>query len=174
VDHHLSQLGDEDRAPIIALVCAGAGSYYGELVRRQIGATWIGDGSDPRRLHLLVEPHFVHFSPVDQALEAALGGPSDPDDPRVGPATDGRFLLRTTVEDDAPESDESWVLARLDETPPMSARDYHTLTARFETLRLILELLTHRSVALGRQPRTWTVDDYLRVLAANPRDEPRD
>ena len=75
VDHYLSMLRDETREPILALVAAGAGAWFGDLVCREVGATWIGDGVEPRRLRLLLEPIFLHFSPVDLAYEAIFSGP---------------------------------------------------------------------------------------------------
>ena len=61
IDHHLSELREEDREPIITLVASGAGAWIGEFIRKQIGGSWIGDGKDPRRLRLLLEPVFLHF-----------------------------------------------------------------------------------------------------------------
>src|SRR5690606_23142913 len=69
-DHHLQGLKGEDREPILTLVAASAGAWFGELLRREMGATWIGDGKDPRKLRLLLEPAFLHLSPVDLAYEA--------------------------------------------------------------------------------------------------------
>src|SRR5688500_7457632 len=34
VDHYLRIVTDEDRVPIVALVAAGAGAYFGEVVRK--------------------------------------------------------------------------------------------------------------------------------------------
>src|SRR5690606_39766463 len=62
------------------------GAWFGELIRREIGGTWIGDGVDPRRLRLLLEPQFVHFSPVDMASEAILSGSLSSSDRRSRPA----------------------------------------------------------------------------------------
>ena len=83
VDHHLASARDEDREPILSLLASAAGAYYGELIRRHIGATWLGDGKDPRRLRLLLQPQFVFFSPVDQAYEAITGKEIEPGDPRA-------------------------------------------------------------------------------------------
>ncbi len=73
VDHYLSLARDEEREPIVSLLAAGAGAYFGELIRRHMGGTWVGDGEQPRRLRLLLEPQFIHLSPVDQAYEAIAG-----------------------------------------------------------------------------------------------------
>jgi hypothetical protein len=167
VDHYLGMGRDEDRAPILALLAAGAGAYFGELVRRAMGAIWIGDGKDPRRLRLLLEPQFLYFAPVDVALEAVLAGSPGPADGAEGDPgdVDAAFHLQTgpEAEDDA----SSWIEARLAEVPPVPEDQFHTLTCRFETLQLILELLAAKQAQEGGSPRSLGVADYLTALAAD-------
>ena len=188
VDHHLSELRGEDREPIITLVAAGAGAWFGEFVRKQIGGHWIGDGEDPRRLRLLMEPVFLHFSPVDLSYEAIFTGDLEDRDPRGpgGAVIDGAFQLdgapnptgpnNEEAADDAtpdsdsprphdPTSDRDWIAARLSELSPVPKEQYFSLTGRFEALQLILEMLAHRRVADGKSPRMWSVDDYVAALA---------
>ena len=179
VDHHLASARDEDREPILSLLASTAGAYYGELIRRHLGATWLGDGKDPRRLRLLLEPQFVFFSPVDQAYEAIAGSEIDPGDPRLPPAEpafDPAFHLRAPRDDDddddehdladqTPETeDAAWLEARLAELPPVPEDQFHSLTCRFETLQLMLELLAAKHASEGRPPRRLGVADYLRAL----------
>ncbi len=161
VDHYLGLLHDEDREPIVSLVAANAGAWFGELIRREIGATWIGDGKDPRRLRLLLEPDFVHFSPVDLAYAAILVG--EPDE-----TLDAAFHLRKTARlgESEPESDHDWVMQRLAELPPIAEDQFYSLTGRYETLRLILELLATRHASLGRVPTRYHLNDYVEVLAS--------
>ena len=165
VDHYLSLARKESRAPILALLSAEAGAFFGELVRRNLGARWLGDGADPRRLRVLLTHRFCHFSPVDLATAAILGEDPPPDDPRLppGPPLDLAFHLR---KGDEPEEDEAgWVAARLAELRPVPADEYHGLTCRYETLELILQMLAARDAAASRPPRTWGVEDYLAALA---------
>ena len=85
---------------------------------------------------------------------------------------DGSFQLRPATDpppsgsgDTAPpQSEQQWVAARLAEVPPIQQSDFYTLTGRFETLKLILELLAHRQLAQGREPRHLGLDDYVAVL----------
>lgn len=179
VDHYLRLAQSEDREAITTLVAAGAGAYYGELVREIIGGTWIGDGKDPRRLRLLVTPQFLFFAPVDQAFEAIFASMLEDDDARLpaGPPIDGAFHLRpgpasdeadatpTEVAPPAIESDAAWLEARLSELSPVAENDFYTLTCRFETLQLMLELLAAKHAGEGRAPREYGVRDYLDVLA---------
>lgn len=169
VDHYLALARDEDREPIVSLLAAGAGAYFGELVRRELGGTWVGDGRDPRRLRLLVEPQFVHFSPVDQAYEAIAGHGLDADDPRVapGPSFDSGFGLEPHPLDGAHEEasgDAQWLSERLAELPPVPEDQFHSLTCRFETLQLMLELLAAKHEDEGRPPRRLGLSDYVEVL----------
>jgi hypothetical protein len=165
VDHYLRLVQSEDREAIVTLVAAGAGAYYGELVRRVVGGTWIGDGRDPRRLRLLVSPQFLYFSPVDQALQAIVAQSGEPPD---GPIDDAFHVppgtARTT--DSAIESDSTWLEARLAELSPVPEDEFHTLTCRFETLQLMLELLATKHASEGRAPREYGLADYLDVLGA--------
>jgi hypothetical protein len=61
-------------------------------------------------------------------------------------------------------SDREWVGARLAELAPVPQEQYFSMTGRFETLQLILQMLAHRRVADGKQPRTWSIEDYLQAL----------
>lgn len=184
VDHHLTQARDETREPILALLAAGAGAYFGELVRDHVGGTWIGDGEDPRRLRLLLAPQFIHFSPVDLAFEAITGEALTPGDARLpeGPPFDAEYHLGprspSATQDDGKgetpgngggqprEDDASWLRERLAELPPVPQAEFHSLTCRFETLQLMLEMLATKHEAEGRPPRTLGLSDYVQILAA--------
>jgi hypothetical protein len=176
VDHYLRTVGDEDRTPIVALVAAGAGAYFGEVVRQQIGATWIGDGRDPRRLRVLLTHQFLYFSPVDQAIEAIAGRSLSHDDPLVpdGPPFDPSFTLTPPrpdgLDDEVPpgehDEDAAWLEERLSELSPVPEDEFVSLTCRFETLKLMLELLAAKHGSEGKRPRQYTLDDYLAALGA--------
>lgn len=182
VDHYLRTVRSETRAPILSLIAAEAGAYYGELVCRTIGGTWIGDGRDPRRLRVMMRDQFLHFAPVDQALEALLGPGRDPieigsDDEGTAIATlDTTFHARrdptppiaaaAPAEPAEPASDDaSWLADRLAELPPIGEDEYYTLTCRFETLKLVLELLATKHVSEGKSPREYHIADYVEALA---------
>jgi hypothetical protein len=168
VDHYLALLRDETREPIVSLVAANAGAWFGELIRREMGGTWIGDGADPRRLRLLLEPGFVHFSPVDMAYEAILSGSPEPGDPRLpeGASLDANYHLRKRplAPFEHEPADHDWVAERLAETPPLPEDQFFSLTGRFETLQLILELLASRELQRGREPTHYHLNDYLKAL----------
>jgi len=172
VDHYLRVARSETRPPILLLLAAEAGAWYGELVRREVGGVWIGDGKDPRSLRLLLRPQFLHFAPVDQALEALLGPESDESRMPEGPALDTTFHTRRAIvearalvdgSEPAAEDDASWLADRLADLPPISEDEYYSLTCRYETLKLVLELLATKHVAEGRSPREYGLEDYADV-----------
>jgi hypothetical protein len=183
VDHYLRMVTDDQdsrssgadwRVPIVALVAAGAGAYFGEVVRKQIGAMWIGDGRDPRRLRLLLTHQFLYLSPIDQAIEAIAGHSLGEDDPRIpeGAPFDPSFTLappRLHDDDDDDivrehDEDAAWLQERLSELAPVPEDEFVSLTCRFETLKLMLELLAAKQVTEGKLPRQYTVDDYLAAM----------
>jgi len=188
VDHYLRMAADESREPIIGLIAGGAGAYFGNLVADKLGATWIGDGRTPRRLRLLMTPQLIHFSPVDQAYEAICSRALSPDDPRIadGPAFDSSFQLRVNEppddehEDDDDDDDDlevgaavkpegvqddaTWLEERLGELSPVPEDQFHSLTTRFETLQLMLELLAGKHAHEGRSPRDLALSDYAAAL----------
>ncbi|MBL4684484.1 MAG: hypothetical protein JKY37_07845, partial [Nannocystaceae bacterium] len=169
VDHYLHMAKDEPREPIVGLVAAGAGAYFGALVSQTMGAVWAGDARNPRRLRLLMAPQLIHFSPVDQAYEAIASRALSPDDPRIadGPAFDPIFHLgaaaaspesEVTSGDATPgvpektqaQDDASWLEERLGELAPVPEDQFYSLTGRFETLQLMLELLAAKHGNEGR------------------------
>jgi hypothetical protein len=168
VDHYLASLRDETREPILSLVAANAGAWFGELVRREIGGLWIGDEVDPRRLRLLLEPQFLYFAPVDMAYEAILSGAVEPGDPRVpeGATLDTSYHLRkrSLAPFEHEPSDHDWVLDRLAESPPVPEDQFFSLTGRFETLQLILELVANRELERGSEPTRYHLNDYIAAL----------
>jgi hypothetical protein len=170
VDHHLSTAEEEGRTPILSLLAASAGAYYGELVRKQIGGTWIGDGKDPRRLRMLMKHQFIYFSPIDQALEAIAGESLDLEDARLADAEhfDTAFRLRPLPDppEDADEDhDAVWLTARLSELSEVPEDQFVTLTCRFETLTLMHEFLATKHASEGREPVELGVEDYLGAIA---------
>jgi hypothetical protein len=200
VDHYLEQARDEQRAPILALLAASAGAYFGELVRNHLGAQWIGDASDPRHLRLLLTPEFAYFSPptspsppssartpIPTTRAAPPASRSTPrstcaapparprtraerDDPDRSAARSSRGRRPhdrslSILPTDDPSDDASWIAARLGELSPVSADEFYSLTTRYETLELILQMLASRRAQAGYEPYTYTIDDYLHAFS---------
>lgn len=158
VDHYLSLARGETRAPILDLLAAGAGVYFGELVRREFGGGWVGP-PDARALRLWLGAQFLHFSPVSLAYAAIRGG--EPDDPSLDLAL---HLDDRPHEDPDQPDDAAWMAERLSAAPPLPEDQFFSLTGRFETIALIVELLVARAAQRGSDPRTYTLADYSHVL----------
>lgn len=169
VDHYLSLARKEERPEILTLLATQGGAYFGEVIRETIGAFWLGDGKDPRRLRLFITPQWLYLAPIDLAYEAIVCDNLDPEDERhpAGDVLDTAFHLQTRPGPDAAPSsktDEQWVADRLEQSPLLSPQDYHSLTGRFETMQLILELLAAKRIAEGQDPKECTLQDYLHSL----------
>ena len=188
VDHYLSLARTETRVAVLQLLAAGAGAYFGELVRQEIGGFWIGDGKDPRRLRFLLDVQPIFFAPFDIAYESILFEPLAQDDPRhpegptldteihvgsirtndKGPSTSTNEFARPRLGESNPDreliSEQEWVRQRLDEIAPVNDEEFYSLTGRYETLTLIISLLTNKHVSEGRQPHKYVLEDYLSLL----------
>jgi hypothetical protein len=133
-------------------------------------------------LRLLLTHQFLYFSPVDQAFEAIAGRSLDPGDPSIpeGPEFDPSFTLTPPrpheLDDDddddtgpldweEEEQDAQWMQERLAELCPVPEDEFVSLTCRYETLKLMLELLAAKHVSEGKRPREYTVEDYLAKMA---------
>lgn len=169
VDHYLSLAQGETREAIVTLLGGGAGAYFGEVIRQEIGGTWIGDGKDPRRLRLLLDPQFMHFSPVDLAIESIVAQQGGDEEQLAG--LDTAFRLSTSAPDGLNDearkdyvTDAKFVEERLAELPPLPVDQYYSLTGRFETLKLILEMLAIKHSSEGREPRSYVLADYVSEL----------
>ena len=163
VDHYLGLARQEQREPILSLLAAGAGAYFGDMICRELGAMWISDGSqDPRRLRLLLTHQLIHFSPIDQAFEAILATSLELEDPRhpTGAAIDSAFHLKGS----GATSEQVWIENYLAQLAPLPKDQFYSLTARFETLELILELLASKQMAENKQPVRYEISDYLHLI----------
>lgn len=169
IDHYLSQARQEQRSEILSLLSAQAGAYFGEIIRARAGAFWLGESENPRRLRLFLHSHWIYMAPSDIAYEAILADSIDSDDPRhpAGPALDAAFHLDRSLPEGAPKeqrNDADWIEDRLAETPALPADQFYSLTGRFETLELILELLSAKRIQEGVGPKELDLQDYLSGL----------
>lgn len=167
VDHYLAQARDETREPILTLLAAGAGAYFGDLVCRTIGGTWLGDGKRATSLRVLLRPQMIYFSPFALALAAIAGeavGPSDPRAPADTPLDASFLFARPPQPAEGITSDQdntTWLGEVLANLAPVPEDHFHSLTCRFETLELMLQLLAERQANRGCSPQTYTIADYV-------------
>ena len=177
VDHYLASARLEEREPILSLLAAGAGAYFGEIVRNEVGAHWLASGRDGWRLRLLLRPQFVHFSPVCMAFEAIIGNTTTAGDLRL--PTDvtyganyqlpqGRIAGAVAPADK--DDDGTWLANRLEELPAVPEDQFFSLTARYETLHVMLEFLAERHASDGHQPRDYVLQRLHRGALRIARD----
>jgi len=166
-DHYLAQARAETREPILTLLAAGAGAYFGDLVCQTIGGTWLGDGKRATSLRVLLAPQMIYFSPFAIALDAIAGEAVAPGDPRA-PADlplDSAFLFAkppaSGAEEAEQDDDTTWLSDVLANLAPVPENHFHSLTCRFETLELMLQLLAERQASRGCTPQTYTIADYV-------------
>ncbi|HFE44836.1 MAG TPA: hypothetical protein ENJ18_04970 [Nannocystis exedens] len=178
VDHYLAQARDETREPILTLLAAGAGAYFGDLVCRTIGGSWLGDGKRATSLRVLLHPQMIYFSPFAIALDAILGesiGPGDPRAPADAPH-DASFLFATpprSGDANSPDQDDTaWLKEVLTNLAPVPEHHFHSLTCRFETIELMLQLLAERQASRGCTPQTYTIADYVAAFDRPTGDAP--
>ncbi len=179
-DHYLAQARSETREPILTLLAAGAGAYFGDLVCRTIGGSWLGDGKRATSLRVLLAPQMIYFSPFAIALDAIAGESVSPGDPRA-PADaplDSAFLFARPARpadesgEPEPEDDNTWLTDVLANLAPVPESHFHSLTCRFETLELMLQLLAERQAARGCTPKTYTIADYVAAFDRSAGDAP--
>ncbi len=143
IDHYLGTVrvtlataSADRRAALLALVVPTLGALFGEIVRVLLGGEWTGTGPDPEALQLAVGP--LHFSPTAMVAEAIAEGPSPDHDATVH----APLGLRGTLE------------RALDGAAPASNEYYYSLTGRYETVVLLLDVVAATAAAGGpaREP----------------------
>ncbi len=129
VDHYLSTVrttlqtaSEEKRETLVALVVPTLGALFGEIVRALLEGEWMGSGPDPEALHLAVGP--LHFSPTAMVAEAIAEGVSPGHDATVHSPLGLRAALERALEN----------------AVPVSTEYYYSLTGRYETLVLLLDV----------------------------------
>ena len=129
VDHYLTTVrttleaaSEERRETLVALVVPTLGALFGEIVRALLEGEWMGAGPDPEALELAVGP--LHFSPTAMVAEAIVEGPSPGHDATVHSPLGLRAALERALES----------------ATPVSTEYYYSLTGRYETLVMLLDV----------------------------------
>jgi hypothetical protein len=126
LDHYLGTV-PTDQAATVDLIAATAGAYFGEVIRKELGATWELDGA-PAKWQLVLSVG-VRFAPVGAAVEAITH--DDAEGEGAWEVPDGE---RQAVEE-ALEGRE------------VSVEEYFSLSGRFETLQLVADVIAGRKAA---------------------------
>ncbi len=129
LDHNVRQVPD-DQPGARELVIATAGAYYGEVVRRHIGGSWLVRG-EPDGWRLVL-PGGLSFAPA--GFVAAAMALADVDD--YDTAFDAPPKMREMFED------------ALNAMSPVTEEQYYSLCGRFDTIEHVPDVLCARAAQL--------------------------
>jgi len=149
LDGYLRAIPHDTTQPVLELVLAAVGCYFGEVVRRKLDGRWGLVSEDPARWRIEMVNCYLHFRPVGMAAEVFRRGACEGFDGSLG-----------TLDDDALGQ----MLAR---AAPMSEDDYHSFGGRFDVLALVVDWLVGQSMAQRNPPRVFGAEEY-RVRLDDP------
>ncbi|MEO0326440.1 MAG: hypothetical protein AAF447_26065 [Myxococcota bacterium] len=120
LDHYAKEVVQEEDATILQLVAPMCGAYFGEVVRRELGAArWHAPDDTYRLWRLELEPAFLHFNPLGVALEVLRG------EDAPGWYAHLQFL----------DDDRSLVASTTENLGAVKAEDYYRFTVRHEVVQ---------------------------------------
>lgn len=125
VDHYVSRVGGVSD-PVLALVAASIGAYFGEVAIRHMGGAWELTGDDPAGWTVALEAAPLRFHPVAMAAEAIRQADIEDYDASIG----------------APPELEGPLMEALAAAGPVDAEYFYSLTGRLETLEHAAAILT--------------------------------
>ena len=132
-----------NRASLEELVQGAAGAYFGEVVRRAFGGTWLTDGEQPG-WRLLLSRVYCAFNPIGMAREALLLGEAE--------GWHAHFELDP--------GDREEIDARLAALPAVSEDEYYAPSTRFDVVNIVVDALREKMRASGLGDVTFGADDY--------------
>jgi hypothetical protein len=144
VDEYLRQLPVDISDEVLDLVLSSVGCYFGEVVRRKLHGRWITSGFAPETWRVELINCFLHFHPVGMAGEVYEGAETD--------EHDGGFATM----------DELWdgLEQMLAQAAPVTEEEYYSLAGRIDILQLAADWLVGRTLATGKQPRSFSAEEY--------------
>jgi hypothetical protein len=123
LDHYLRELPG-NKPETAALIAAMAGAYFGETVRQCHGGSWASDTEDPAKWRVVM-PGGLSFAPVRLALAAILNDETGEGNPDFQAPPKLMAELENTLE----------------RMGAVTAREYFTLSCRFDTLEHLQEVM---------------------------------
>jgi len=121
LDHYLRTAADAEDE-ILGLVVPAAGAYFGEVLRRHLGAGhWETKGAEYETWRLVIHPGPLTTNPMGISFECASGAPA----------------RGWGAEIKMPDEHREAVESAIDNMGDVREEDYYTLAVRFEVLELI-------------------------------------
>lgn len=130
LDHYLREARTVARDENLKLLAPAAGAYFGEVIRKHLGASrWHLEGDDYSAMRLEFLHCFLSFNPIGVAIEAILGEEIQ--------GYGAHFeLLR---------EDRTMVQEALERAGNIRDEDYYRLAVRFEVCELVASLLAEKT-----------------------------
>jgi hypothetical protein len=147
LDHYVRTKAKPATQEVRELLTPPLGAYFGEVVRRSLGAEgvrWHAPGDTLEAHRLEFEAFFLCFNPLGVAVEVLMADDAE--------GYGAHFQL---LDEARPLVEEALAVSE-----SVSADDYYTFTMRFETLELVVSVLLGLETKLGGQPRRFSRDVY--------------
>lgn len=147
VDHYTSQVRGElpTRPELLDLIGPAVGAYFGEVVRRHLGAFWRVPSGNFHDWQVCGRTAFLSINPIGVGYDAIAGS-----DDHKGP----RSQLRAALED------RERVRERFERLPPMEADEYFTLCTRLEAIEIAMDALRGELIRRGYDEIEFDAEDY--------------
>jgi hypothetical protein len=128
LDTWLKQSRGETRPEVIQLIAPAVGAYFGEVLRKELGARWVAPEGAPSNWRLELEGCFLYFNPVGMAVEAL----QLEDTEGLGAAL--------SVDDEFTDE----LREHLAASGPVNLEDYYLLATRHEVIDQVVHFLMAR------------------------------
>ena len=133
LDHYAKEVVNEGEGAILQLVAPMCGAYFGEVLRRELGAArWHAPGDTYRLWRLELESSFLHFNPLGIALEVIQG------EDAPGWYAHLQFL----------DDDRSLVASTTGNLGAVRTEDYYRFTVRQEVVQGVASNMAEKAAAV--------------------------
>ena len=149
LDHYVS-MAQGTKAEVSELLAPMAGAYFGEVVRRSVGAArWHAPGTEYNAYRLEFENAFLHFNPLGMVVESILKAPAE------------GWMAHLQM---LPQHRET-VQASLEALGGVRDEDYFRLTVRFEAIEQVYLVLSHLALTAGSDTPFFSHEVYDATLS---------
>ena len=149
LDHYVS-MAQGTKAEVIELLAPMAGAYFGEVVRRSVGAArWHAPRTEYNAYPLEFGNAFLHFNPLGMVVESILKEPAE------------GWLAHLQM---LPQHRET-VQASLEALGGVRDEDYFRLTVRFEAIEQVYLVLSHLALTAGSDTPFFSHEVYDATLS---------
>ncbi len=147
VDHYALQARAEvaHRPEALDLTAQALGAYFGEVVRRNLGAFWVLPSPNYHDWALCGETAYISINPIGVGYDALLGSTD-----HSGPSSQLKLSGQ----------DRDQLVSRLESLPALGDDEYFTLCTRLEVLEIAMDCIRGQASARGYDEITYSADDY--------------